>query len=573
MSILDDSLSSLDLNSGFGSPHKRGRTTTMKRSYALGAMTLVLLIGTFVAVRLGQRSAENRQQASSPTGTVVVSTSAPASIQPGQPTSLTFAINTHDTAISGVQLTFHLEGAASVPTFESISGAGLDTFSQIVPGTSSGFDVVILGVLLPPNSLNTAQNTVDFARLHFPAATQVSAVQVTYDQAGTFTSGGANPDQDDLQTVANATFPIVQAATDTPSVSATNTPSVTSGATPTASVTPVLNISFQNVNIPATAFVGQPFDVTFDVINNSTETLTSTTISLSALWQFSPVEKMLFRPQSYSITYSTGETDSGNTFDFASPYITGIGTDLDLLPGETGHYTVTFISGPSVVVGDIGHLHLMLLGTTATLPQTVFGDATSDTEFVAALTPTATLCIQPSPPLCQASEHVECIDQNGTDYCIQCSCVANNITPTVTQCIQPSPPLCQPNEHIECVDQNGTDFCIQCNCVAGTPAPTATATSAAGSCNSIEMKYVSTGLNITAPQKGDNINFTCGEMAGAARYEFRLREPGSATFITLNPISTGARISEPYTITQAGAFRGQCRMCTGATEDSCLAWE
>jgi hypothetical protein len=68
------------------------------------------------------------------------------------------------------------------------------------------------------------------------------------------------------------------------------------------------------------------------------------------------------------------------------------------------------------------------------------------------------------------------------------------------------------------------------------------------------------------------VNFTCGAVNGATRYEFRLREP-SGSFISLQPVAEGSRISQSYTITQAGAFRGQCRACSGETEESCQVWE
>lgn len=104
-----------------------------------------------------------------------------------------------------------------------------------------------------------------------------------------------------------------------------------------------------------------------------------------------------------------------------------------------------------------------------------------------------------------------------------------------------------------------------------TTAPTVT--QAGGTCNSIMISYANTGAPVISPRKGDSINFTCGVVNGAFRYEFRLREPGSNNYITLVPISTGSRVSQPYTITQAGDFSGQCRMCTGSADSTCQAWE
>lgn len=104
-------------------------------------------------------------------------------------------------------------------------------------------------------------------------------------------------------------------------------------------------------------------------------------------------------------------------------------------------------------------------------------------------------------------------------------------------------------------------------------APTATTTVAAGTCNSIMLRYASNGLQVTAPLRGDVIRFHCGDIPGTFRYEFRLREPGSNNFSPLQASNQGSNQSVPYTITQGGDFSAQCRLCSGVGAETCQDWE
>lgn len=106
-----------------------------------------------------------------------------------------------------------------------------------------------------------------------------------------------------------------------------------------------------------------------------------------------------------------------------------------------------------------------------------------------------------------------------------------------------------------------------------TPGTTAIATTAVGVCTSISMNYASTGLPDNSPRIGDSVNFVCGQITGAYRYEVQVRAPGSSVFASYNPITIGARISQTYNIVTSGDFRAQCRMCTGVDESTCMAWE
>jgi hypothetical protein len=78
--------------------------------------------------------------------------------------------------------------------------------------------------------------------------------------------------------------------------------------------------------------------------------------------------------------------------------------------------------------------------------------------------------------------------------------------------------------------------------------------------------------NIPNPVAGNTVTFTCGQVAGAARYEFRVRLPDGNTTSIL-PVSTNSNVSQPYNITSSGAYKVQCRICTGAGANTCQAYE
>lgn len=103
-----------------------------------------------------------------------------------------------------------------------------------------------------------------------------------------------------------------------------------------------------------------------------------------------------------------------------------------------------------------------------------------------------------------------------------------------------------------------------------TSAPTATQ-ALGGLCVSASVVNPNRG-NGEATRIGDTINIVCGEVITAQRYEFRIQNP-SGMIDTLQPISTGARQSQPYQITTSGKYHMQCRICTDDAASSCSAWE
>lgn len=105
-----------------------------------------------------------------------------------------------------------------------------------------------------------------------------------------------------------------------------------------------------------------------------------------------------------------------------------------------------------------------------------------------------------------------------------------------------------------------------------TTAPTSTPVT--GVCTSISISYVSNNQPVYSPKLNDQVQFTCGQIAGAVRYQFKVKTPGSATYgPAMEAISAGSRISQPVTLSLPGDYSAQCRMCVGATDDTCMAWE
>jgi hypothetical protein len=78
-------------------------------------------------------------------------------------------------------------------------------------------------------------------------------------------------------------------------------------------------------------------------------------------------------------------------------------------------------------------------------------------------------------------------------------------------------------------------------------------------------------MNQKDVQVGDNVTFTCGSVAGATKYEFRVRLP-NGTFQSVSAANDGGNVSAPVNISVAGDFRAQCRVCFGA-QQTCQEWE
>jgi hypothetical protein len=68
---------------------------------------------------------------------------------------------------------------------------------------------------------------------------------------------------------------------------------------------------------------------------------------------------------------------------------------------------------------------------------------------------------------------------------------------------------------------------------------------------------------------GNPVTFTCSPVAGISNYQARIRvNDGAFTNLTMNGSTTAN-----YTIPSAGLYTVQCRICTGAADSTCQAWE
>ncbi len=81
-------------------------------------------------------------------------------------------------------------------------------------------------------------------------------------------------------------------------------------------------------------------------------------------------------------------------------------------------------------------------------------------------------------------------------------------------------------------------------------------------------------LSITTngtPAAGQTVTFTCGQVAGASRYEFRIALPdGSTQGIATASGNTSAGFVIPST---PGTYKAQCRICTGTDASTCQAYQ
>lgn len=97
------------------------------------------------------------------------------------------------------------------------------------------------------------------------------------------------------------------------------------------------------------------------------------------------------------------------------------------------------------------------------------------------------------------------------------------------------------------------------------PSPSPTPTPPAPMCLNIAMSP-------SQPTIGSSVTFTCGQVPGVHHYEFRVKLP-DGTIQNLAAASTNDRSSVPLTITTAGNYKAQCRICTGTSSTTCQSFE
>lgn len=88
------------------------------------------------------------------------------------------------------------------------------------------------------------------------------------------------------------------------------------------------------------------------------------------------------------------------------------------------------------------------------------------------------------------------------------------------------------------------------------------------------MIYGATNEPQRPPQLNDSVQFECGQIIGATRYEFRIKLPNTLDYsVLLQPIASNSRLSSFYEINEYGTYSAQCRGCGNASEASCQQWE
>lgn len=80
----------------------------------------------------------------------------------------------------------------------------------------------------------------------------------------------------------------------------------------------------------------------------------------------------------------------------------------------------------------------------------------------------------------------------------------------------------------------------------------------------------------TTPKAGDQVTFTCGQVSGAATYEFRYSRADSTdesqqTQAVALAASSNPRVSQPLTVEQGKKYNVQCRPCKA--DGTCTPWE
>lgn len=123
----------------------------------------------------------------------------------------------------------------------------------------------------------------------------------------------------------------------------------------------------------------------------------------------------------------------------------------------------------------------------------------------------------------------------------------------------------------ECSDATS----VQNNCTfqidRRTTSPSPTPSPVGPQCLNISMTNVTrpTAAVTADPRLGDAVTFTCGEVAGASRYIFRVQLPNGQ----VQALSATGRTSQQLNIAEPGRYYAQCQICTGTAESTCMPFE
>lgn len=101
-----------------------------------------------------------------------------------------------------------------------------------------------------------------------------------------------------------------------------------------------------------------------------------------------------------------------------------------------------------------------------------------------------------------------------------------------------------------------------------TPVPT---TTPGGVCMSVRVNNL-TQNGGEVPIYNDLVSLTCGQIASASHYGFRIIYPNGET-VNLDASEAGSNTSTAFSLNQSGVYAAQCRLCSGTTPDTCQEWE
>ncbi len=91
-------------------------------------------------------------------------------------------------------------------------------------------------------------------------------------------------------------------------------------------------------------------------------------------------------------------------------------------------------------------------------------------------------------------------------------------------------------------------------------------------CVNVTLNNPAASVPNTPPKIGDIVTMTCSQVAGATRYEFRVKLP-NGSYVSVDPSLTTPYVSQQLTISTAGVHVAACRPCATVDSTSCAPWE
>ncbi|MEO8581667.1 MAG: hypothetical protein ABI425_03730 [Patescibacteria group bacterium] len=257
----------------------------------IGAVLVLLLVGTFVAVQLSQIEQENRQKASVSNGQVAITARQSPSpfVANGSSGQIILSANTNGVNVDGIQLTFNIFGDANIQPVTFVSVEAVPNSGVIIFGTpnittnNDGSTTVSFAATGPSISTPFSSNTpVDFARVKFTVVDS-ALIKLAFDTTSSLSNitNTVPPEDtlnlDSLTTIGSQTFNAILAESGTPTN--TLTPAPTICAMPTAPLCQA-NEHINCVNQTGTA-ICQQCSCVANTTSTATPTLTPTNTPLA----------------------------------------------------------------------------------------------------------------------------------------------------------------------------------------------------------------------------------------------------------------------------------------------------